>query len=224
MWQQRLSDQGVSYYSFYNGSNWRVDVHFGQNVAKNTDYIKKCFKQKLFRIKFPSKNVWVHISISPRSGAMGLQRLPFLKYYNVLEWEKRFILWLNGAKNTYDIKKCLELNFLQKTQRSISLSPPVVELGVPKICHFWNIMHWNGNGEFSEPLVPLLGETKTWVHQVFCRKFNFIQFLFEAFSNTIGNCCSIQPWSEATFPFQYIIIFQKWQSLWASLYLHSWGR
>ncbi len=25
------------------------------NAAKNTDYIEKCFKQKLFRIKFPTK-------------------------------------------------------------------------------------------------------------------------------------------------------------------------
>ncbi len=26
------------------------------NVAKSTDYIKNCFKQKLFRIKFVTKN------------------------------------------------------------------------------------------------------------------------------------------------------------------------
>ncbi len=53
---QRLSDQGVSCYSFYLGLNLRGGVHFMENVAKNTDYIKKWFKQKLFRIKFTTKN------------------------------------------------------------------------------------------------------------------------------------------------------------------------
>ncbi len=46
------------------GLNWRVGVHFGQNVAKNTDYIKKYYKQKLFRIKLPTKNS-VDASLSP---------------------------------------------------------------------------------------------------------------------------------------------------------------
>ncbi len=28
----------------------------GLNAAKNTDYMEKCLKQKLHRIKFPTKN------------------------------------------------------------------------------------------------------------------------------------------------------------------------
>ncbi len=40
------------------------------------------------------------MSISPRSEGGWLQRLPFLKYYNVLAWEGRFTLGLNAAKNT----------------------------------------------------------------------------------------------------------------------------
>ncbi len=31
-------------------------VHLGLNAAKSTDYIEKCFSQKLFKIKFPTKN------------------------------------------------------------------------------------------------------------------------------------------------------------------------
>ncbi len=42
------------------------------NAAKQTDYIKKCFKQK-----------YVHPPLW--SGGKGLQRLTFLKYYNSLE-------------------------------------------------------------------------------------------------------------------------------------------
>ncbi len=62
-------------------------------------------KKKLFRIKFPRKNS-VDAYVSPRSGARGPQRLPFLKYCYKLECE-RFTLWLNTAKNTI-IKKCYE--------------------------------------------------------------------------------------------------------------------
>ncbi len=50
------------------------------------------------------------------------------------------------------------------------------------------------------PLAPLMGEIKTRDHRVFCRKFNFIQFLFEVFSTTIGTVGNIQPESELTFP------------------------
>ncbi len=64
---------------------------------------------------------WTHISISPGSGAKNFQRLPFFKYYHKLEWESKFILRLDAAKTTDDIKKffkqnCSELNFQQKNQ------------------------------------------------------------------------------------------------------------
>ncbi len=54
------------------GLNWRVGDRFGQNTAKNMDYIKKWFKQKLFRIKFPTKNSVNACFCLPRSGARGL--------------------------------------------------------------------------------------------------------------------------------------------------------
>ncbi len=55
------------------------------NTAKKTPYIKKCFKQKLHRIKFVRKTRWTHISIYFRSGDRGLQRFVFLKNYNALQ-------------------------------------------------------------------------------------------------------------------------------------------
>ncbi len=44
------------------------------NAAKNIDYIEKCFKQKLFIIKFPIKNSLDDIPINPRNEARGPQR------------------------------------------------------------------------------------------------------------------------------------------------------
>ncbi len=42
------------------------------NAAKSIDYIEKCFKQKLSKIKFSTKNSVVEIG--------GSKRLPFFKY------------------------------------------------------------------------------------------------------------------------------------------------
>ncbi len=49
------------------------------------------------------------------------------------------------------------------------------------------------------PIAPLLGKINTYAHWVFCWKFNFIQFLFEAFFNTINNFGSLQPQKEPIF-------------------------
>ncbi len=35
---------------------WESRFALGQDSAKNIDYIEKSFKQKSFRIKFPTKN------------------------------------------------------------------------------------------------------------------------------------------------------------------------
>ncbi len=48
------------------------------------------------------------MSIFHRSGVRGLQRLPTLKYYNVLKQESRFTVGLNAAKNRHYIKKCFK--------------------------------------------------------------------------------------------------------------------
>ncbi len=53
---------------------------------------------------------------------------------------------------------------------------------------------------------PLLGEIKIYAHGVFCRKFNCIQFLLEAFFNTIGAFGSIQfpKWANFFIPVHYL--------------------
>ncbi len=59
----------------------------------------------LFGIEFRTKkstNAYVYL---PQSGAGGLERYPFLKYYNVEKWKSRFTLGLDATKNTHHIKK-----------------------------------------------------------------------------------------------------------------------
>ncbi len=54
---------------FYNVQKWGIRFTLSLNAAKNTDYMKKCFKQKLSRIKFSKKKTLrSHFSISSWSG------------------------------------------------------------------------------------------------------------------------------------------------------------
>ncbi len=77
---------------------WESRFILRLKAAKNTNHIKKCFKQNLFEIEFPPKTQRTYIFIFPSSGAAGLglfQRRPGLKYYNVMKRESRFTLGLN---------------------------------------------------------------------------------------------------------------------------------
>ncbi len=56
--------------------------------------------------KISYKKVSERILLShPRVKLRELKVLPFLKYYNTLEWESRFTFWLNAAKNIDHIMK-----------------------------------------------------------------------------------------------------------------------
>ncbi len=85
--------------------NKNVDSLYGGALQKisisDKNYSELNFLQNIYR---------TYIFISPRSGARGLQRLPFLKYNNILEWESWLSLGLNVAKSTDCIEKC----FIQK--------------------------------------------------------------------------------------------------------------
>ncbi len=60
------------------------------------------------------------MSISPRSGARGPQRLICLKYHNVLKRDIRFTFgWLNLAKSTHYIKKCFKWKLLVSLMKNI---------------------------------------------------------------------------------------------------------
>ncbi len=46
----------LPFLKYYIGQEWESRFTLMRNTAKNIDYIEKCFKQKLCRIKFPAKN------------------------------------------------------------------------------------------------------------------------------------------------------------------------
>ncbi len=82
------------------------------------------------------------MSITPRSGATSLQRLAFLKYYNVQKWQSKLNLGLNAVKNTpyltifFKIKAVKHSILYQKASGRICLSPPEGKLRASKDWHF----------------------------------------------------------------------------------------
>ncbi len=110
--------------------HWKMGKMFtlGLNAAKSTDYIKKCFKQKLSKIKFCTQNSVKSDLLSPQRVEIGCSKcLPFLKY--ALEWKSRFNCEQNTTKNTdyiekYSEQKLYKIKFLTKTRWTHVFIPP----------------------------------------------------------------------------------------------------
>ncbi len=69
-------------------------------------------------------------------------------------------------------------------------------------------------GNHSSPLAPLgVGEIDICARGLFGTKFNFKQLLFKAFFEVMHIFGGIEPQTEYTFSFLYIIIFQRWGDL-----------
>ncbi len=79
------------------------------------------------------------------------------------------------------------------------------------ICHFFTLWYFK-DGNLWKPLAPLLGEVDTSDHWLSCTRFKAQQLLFEAFLDVTRIFATIEPWSESTFPFLYIIVLllQHW--------------
>ncbi len=132
LWRAVASPKSRQKLKYYNILDWKSRFTLGLNTTKTTSYIKKCFKQKLFGIKFLTKTSWTYTSITSRSGAKELRKLLFLKYYNVLEWESRNFR-TECCKKYWWYKKCFKqklyrIKFPIKNSETHTLSPPGMEL------------------------------------------------------------------------------------------------
>ncbi len=113
-------------------------------AAKSTDYMEKCYKQKLHRIEFSTKNLvdgYLSICI-PGEELENSRDLPFLKYYIGQEWESRFTLTLNTVKNIDYIEKLFKqkLSIIKFPAKNLVDSYLYLSQewswGAPKICRF----------------------------------------------------------------------------------------
>ncbi len=95
-------------YDYYDVWKWRKRLTLGLIVPENTNYMKKVSsKSCLFRIKFFTKeSLGTHVYLTPPQGAArGLERLAYLKYYDVWKCENKLTLGLTPAENVDYIKK-----------------------------------------------------------------------------------------------------------------------
>ncbi len=106
----------------------KVDSFAGWTLPKLPIISKNCSNKSIWALHFKQKSQWAHMSISPTSGATGLERLVCFKDYIVLKWKVHsFAGWtplklLIISKNASN-KNCLKLNFIQKSpQAHMSIS------------------------------------------------------------------------------------------------------
>ncbi len=79
------------------------------------------------------KSHWAHMSISPRTGTKGQQRLQSLKYYNVLKCESRFISGSTLPKIHIIFKKNAQIKVVEYLQRVIHKLPQQIHILSGKI-------------------------------------------------------------------------------------------
>ncbi len=80
-------------------------IHFRAERCQKYVLYQKMLEIKIVEHLISYKKVsGAYISISPGSESERLQRLPFIKCYNVLQWKSRFTLLFNTTKNTHYIK------------------------------------------------------------------------------------------------------------------------
>ncbi len=63
----------------------KIDPLQGRMLTKLPIITKTASNKSCSELNFLQKSQAVHMSVSPMSGARRLQRLPYFKYYNVLE-------------------------------------------------------------------------------------------------------------------------------------------
>ncbi len=83
---------------------------------------KNCSNKGCSKLNFIQESQWVYISISPKSGARGLEKLPSLKHSHALKQNsifnfraqhcQKYALYEKMLQN----ESCWALNFLQKSQ------------------------------------------------------------------------------------------------------------
>ncbi len=112
---------------------------------KESTKTKNCSNKSCWELNFVQKTHWVHMAISPRSGAIWLERLICL---NILYWNRK-VDPLGGwmlSKLSMISKNCSNKSRwkLFPTKKSVGAHvyppPPGVVAGRSKDCHLWNII------------------------------------------------------------------------------------
>ncbi len=145
--------------------------------------IKKCFKQKLLRIKFPIKSSMEAYLYLPQEWSRGFQRwcCDFIRN-SVWKW-----IILHNSSLLFIFRLPLRLIFTDQDSTSHDFWVDVHFLIRATLQDYslrsleWSksfspiSLHYNyiKTGKFLKPLPPLIGEIKICVYLIFCKKFNY---------------------------------------------------
>ncbi len=84
---------------YYNVEKRKSRFTLGLDAEKNTHRIKKGSYKYCSELNFVQKSPRSHLSICPWSGAIGLERLTWLKYYDLVKRQITFTFGLNAAES-----------------------------------------------------------------------------------------------------------------------------
>ncbi len=173
---------------------------YGWTLLKILIILKKASNKSCLELNFIQKvRERTYLPPLPQSGAMGIERLIWLKYYIVLKQEITFNLGLNYQKYASHQKK-LQIKVVwnwisyKKVRECICLSPFGVEL--------WGSSAYSNRTLYEitmknvwNNLPSLLRQIDIDTHWVFWRKLKSEQFLFETVFYIISIFRSIHPQS-----------------------------
>ncbi len=129
--------------NYFNAMEWEGRFAVRLKATKNTEDFKKCFKEKLFRIKFPTKNSLNAYLLSPSEVELGSSKN--YHFWNIIMYWNGKIDSLQGwilLQSTDCIEKCFDqklykIKFPTKTLAGAYLYlPKEWSWGTPKICYF----------------------------------------------------------------------------------------
>ncbi len=167
--------------------NWygKVDSLWGSLLPKIRIISKNASSKSCWALNFVQKNLWAYTSISPRSGAAP----KIVIFWNIIMFKNGTVDSLWGST--------------QRCQK-YTLYPKII-LPIKVVRHWILYKKVSRRTRLSPP--PQSGAMGL------CTEFNAQRLLFEAFSHIMCIFGSLEPQSESTFPFQYNIIFETYQSL-----------
>ncbi len=129
-----IDDYKINNSSYTWEKMYLIDM-IGLNATKNTNYIEKCFKGKLRRIKFPKNNLIRRMPLcTPKVELRGSKDLHFWKI--IMYWNEKVHFGAVRCKkyqlpiiseNSWN-KSCAKLNFLKKSQWTHIYLKPAIHL------------------------------------------------------------------------------------------------
>ncbi len=201
---------------------WESTITLELNTAKSTDYIEKCLKKKLSKIKFSTKQLSGHIFLSLPIVELGVSKDSLFAFQCIIF--KKWQMFGPLSPHLGDIEICCYWVFCRKLnfgQLLFEVFFDIIGAFGSVLCQSeptfpYSPLYFKRMANVWLLLAPLLGGggIGLCVHSFFFKKFNFRQLLFEVlFFDRIETVGSVQPLTYFLILVHYNIYFRSGKCL-----------